>query len=238
MINLQAIEPRAKSDGSILSVHSIFRTLQGEGPFRGHRALFIRLAGCNLACPQCDTDYTNGRSELSVKNILNSVIHTTNTSWLIVITGGEPFRQNIQPLVLSLLGHGYTVQIETNGILPLPSQAFASICSTNPNDKNVCFIVVSPKTNKVHPSIAANACAYKYTVKAYDLEADGIPTSALDNPTCGIIARPPAGIPVYLQPCDEKDEECNRLNAIEAVQSAMDHGHIFQMQFHKQVGLD
>lgn len=237
MINLQPIEPRAKSDGSTLSVHSIFRTLQGEGPFRGHRALFIRLAGCNLACAQCDTDYTNGRSELAIANIVKHA-NLRFPDWLIVITGGEPFRQNIQPLVLSLLAHGHTVQIETNGILPLPSPAFAGICSTDTNDKNACFVVVSPKTNKVHPSIAKVACAYKYTVKAYDLEADGIPGSALDNPTCGIIARPPSGIPVYLQPCDEKDAECNRLNTIEAVQAAMAHGHIFQMQLHKQVGLD
>lgn len=33
-----------------LTVTSRFYTLQGEGPFRGFPAYFIRLAKCNLAC--------------------------------------------------------------------------------------------------------------------------------------------------------------------------------------------
>ncbi len=44
---------REFDDGSSLSVHSLFYTLQGEGPYSGHPAVFIRLAGCNLQCPKC-----------------------------------------------------------------------------------------------------------------------------------------------------------------------------------------
>src|SRR3954467_9071958 len=50
-----------RSDGNSLSIHSIFYTLQGEGPYSGCPAVFMRLAGCNLQCPGCDTDYTSGQ---------------------------------------------------------------------------------------------------------------------------------------------------------------------------------
>jgi organic radical activating enzyme len=43
-----------------LTVTSRFLTIQGEGPFRGHAAYFIRLAKCNLACSFCDTYFDSG----------------------------------------------------------------------------------------------------------------------------------------------------------------------------------
>ena len=52
-------EPEKIDRDRHLDVHSIFHTIQGEGPYCGHPAVFIRLAGCNLQCPGCDT----GRSD-------------------------------------------------------------------------------------------------------------------------------------------------------------------------------
>ena len=43
-----------------LFVTSRFITLQGEGPYRGQPAFFIRLAKCNLACNFCDTFFDDG----------------------------------------------------------------------------------------------------------------------------------------------------------------------------------
>jgi hypothetical protein len=43
-----------------LFVTSMFFTLQGEGPFNGMPALFIRLTKCNLACSFCDTFFDDG----------------------------------------------------------------------------------------------------------------------------------------------------------------------------------
>ena len=56
MINKQPIEKREPSYEGTLQVHSIFKTIQGEGPFCGTPCVFVRLAGCNLQCPACDTD--------------------------------------------------------------------------------------------------------------------------------------------------------------------------------------
>src|SRR6202012_6048960 len=60
------------SDGTV-DVHSIFKTIQGEGPYCGERALFIRLYGCNLRCPGCDTEYTATRNSMTPAEIVNHV---------------------------------------------------------------------------------------------------------------------------------------------------------------------
>jgi len=50
-MNQQPIEKQFLHPKGDLEVHSIFLTIQGEGPFTGQRAVFVRLAGCNLQCP-------------------------------------------------------------------------------------------------------------------------------------------------------------------------------------------
>jgi hypothetical protein len=42
--------PAIFNDGTNLEIKSIFRTIQGEGPFVDVPAVFIRLGGCKLAC--------------------------------------------------------------------------------------------------------------------------------------------------------------------------------------------
>jgi organic radical activating enzyme len=242
MLNQQPIEARAKNSGSVLDIHSIFETIQGEGPFSGRRAVFIRLAGCNLACPKCDTDYTTNRMEDKVITVVDHMLHRYSVDWLIVISGGEPFRQDIEMLVRHLTRCGYMVQIETNGVLPLPSIGFPELCSKDTSDINgeegKCFVVVSPKTNKVHPTIEAVACAYKYVLSFHEVTNDGLPSSVLSNPTVGPVARPPEGVPVYVQPCDEKNEHLNKLHLEQCIESALLHGYIIQIQLHKHIGVE
>lgn len=47
--------PRRRESGGLLQVQDVFYTIQGEGPFAGRTAVFIRLTGCNLRCWFCDT---------------------------------------------------------------------------------------------------------------------------------------------------------------------------------------
>ena len=89
-INIQPIEKRELSvDGSV-QVHSIFYTLQGEGPFSGQPAVFVRLAGCNLQCPACDTDYTSRRTPMPVAAILDAVRDAFPTSVLMGLIDKQP----------------------------------------------------------------------------------------------------------------------------------------------------
>ena len=240
-MNQQSIEKRRVGhDGSSLEVHSIFKTIQGEGPFTGHPAVFVRLTGCNLACPACDTDYTSTRTVLSPDDIVETVKGMTCHP-LVVITGGEPFRQNIYPLVQLLIDNGHTVQIETNGTLPPPSYKFVDICSKNTQERQRCFIVCSPKTGKVSPLTEELACAFKY-VLAHDSirEDDGLPLLALDHSATPFVARPPAWFsgPVYLQPCDDKDNAVNLENLRACVRSSLKFGYVLQLQVHKILGLE
>lgn len=239
------MERRAEVSGETLDVHSLFHTLQGEGPFCGRASAFVRLAGCNLQCPACDTDYTEGRHPMHVKEVVAAVhaLRPGNAARpLVVITGGEPFRQNLYPLCYALVKEGFTVQIETNGTLPPPNLAFVELCSTNLHDENCVFVVCSPKAGKVNSYLAPLVAAYKYVVDADSVhEDDGLPILALGHTAYPHVARPPIGFtgPVYIQPCDRQDETLNRRNREAVVILAMNAPDVFtvQLQTHKILNL-
>lgn len=237
MLNTQPIEKLdARPDGS-LEVHSIFYTIQGEGPFTGYPAIFVRLAGCNLQCPGCDTDYTSYRTRYSPLSLRDAVLEMCNDEApnlqvkpLIVITGGEPFRQNITIFANIMVTRGFVVQVETNGTLPIPSELHKEVA-----------VVCSPKTGRVQETVEERMVALKYVVKAGCIDRkDGLPIRALDNPCSPLVAKPPAGFKfnIYLQPMDERDMRANRANMVAAVNSCKTHGHILQIQTHKVAGIE
>lgn len=235
--NEQPIEKAEPSDVAVagLDVHSIFPTLQGEGPFVGHQAVFVRLAGCNLQCPLCDTEYTLGRSRFSIPGIYDAILdHVTSPEFrpLIVITGGEPFRQaNLGALCKFLLDKGYRVQIETNGTLYQPM----------PWHHKDLTIVCSPKAGKVNSALSDRIAYYKYVVTAGDVAMDGLPNKALEH-SAGPrgVARPPAGFDrsrIYVQPVDTRDEAENKASLDAAMASCRQHGYSLCLQTHKLLEL-
>ena len=89
----------------VLNVVSIFYTIQGEGPYSGMPAVFLRLAGCNLRCTWCDTDFETGAHKMLASEVYNDVLKKSKgLAQVCVITGGEPMLQNIVP-VIKLLNH-------------------------------------------------------------------------------------------------------------------------------------
>src|SRR5271163_4878736 len=110
-MNLQLVEKVDIKD--TIEVVKIFKTIQGEGPFTGIPAVFIRFAGCSLQCPKCDTDYTTNRKTMTIDEIVKEV--REYNAPLVVITGGEPFRQNVRQLVNDLFLFYFKIQVETNG---------------------------------------------------------------------------------------------------------------------------
>lgn len=240
MINSQPIEKREPEYNGTLQIHSIFKTIQGEGPFCGTPCVFVRLAGCNLQCPMCDTDYTSKRTEMTPSDIVREVaklsIGGLQGNSLVVITGGEPFRQHVGELIDLLVGCRFYVQVESNGTMNPPVGPW----NRNTFERYGSYLVISPKTGKLNPLAEDAACALKYVVRYGDADPeDGLPKHALDMPNRP--ARPTDGLfqgQIYIQPLDSKDEVDNHLHTQEAVSSSLAYGYILQLQVHKFIGVE
>lgn len=217
------IRPPEKGDGSTLFVQDIFTTLQGEGLYAGHPAVFVRLGGCNLACDFCDTEFESF-SQRSVKEIASDIknhsrLESGATVSLVVITGGEPFRQPIETLVAQLVEQGFKVQIETNGTLyrELPPEA---------------DIVCSPKNTgqgygALRADILERANALKFIISETHPQYREV----------GKVGQAGRAIPIYVQPMDEYDEHKNRQNLMRATKLALENGYRLSIQTHKIAGI-
>lgn len=240
--NGQPIEKLVKPnayDGT-LEVHSIFYTIQGEGPFCGYPAVFVRLAGCNLQCPWCDTEYTTKRQRMRPDEIIAEVAKLAPRKTLVVITGGEPFRQQIGDLLADLVFHRHPVQVETNGTLP-PANLPEMFYNRDPRQLYGVYVVCSPKTGVINESIHAVACCYKYVMDAVSMdETDGLPIRALGHVANPRLGRPNSfyNVPIYLQPADHQDPVVNERNLRAVVASAMKHGYVVQLQMHKYLNVE
>jgi 7-carboxy-7-deazaguanine synthase len=146
---------------------------------------------------------------------------------LIVITGGEPFRQNIGPLVDVLMNNRAMVQIESNGTLPPPDRFRRGV-----------QVVCSPKGRTVNKHLIPFISAYKYVVKfgAID-QMDGLPTEVLGQDTRP--ARPHEGFLgcVFISPMDEQSAIKNIHNLTLAASVCKTYGYIFNPQIHKLADL-
>jgi len=105
----------------MLSIIEIFRSIQGESSFAGMPCTFVRLAGCNLRCSWCDSEYTFTGGKKMSEDAIVAEVQRFSPSGLVEITGGEPMLQECElvPLMQRLLGLGYEVMIETSGERPL-----------------------------------------------------------------------------------------------------------------------
>lgn len=222
-------------DGA-LWVQEVFETIQGEGPFAGMPAVFLRLNGCNLKCSWCDTDFESSwairPAELLIQLEPFLALHSGRIR-LLVITGGEPLRQNLTTLIRIMNRMGVVVQIETNGTLP---------CPYGPGMEARSEIVCSPKTPKVHPTVVQQCRDWKYIVSRETSDKiDGLPAV---NPSTGrraLLYRPPEysirGDTIWVQPLDEQDEIKNGQNLEYAMDICMKHGYRLSLQQHKILGL-
>jgi organic radical activating enzyme len=152
----------------MLKINDIFWSLQGEGLRAGTPAVFIRLSGCSLRCPYCDTRdaWSTGR-RMSVAAIM-AAVEALNRSFptsSLVITGGEPLQQDLRELLARCQGKKYFVAVETNGL--------------HFQDLPFDWWTVSPKDvadYRVHPRLFARAAEIKLlATPALGLEVlDGI----------------------------------------------------------------
>ena len=147
--------------GDKLFVTSIFYTLQGEGPYRGEPAVFVRLAKCNLACSFCDTYFDGGdwltfdEIDLRIGNVLKEYFDGILPAWAesrigLVITGGEPMLQkNLGPFLERMQDHFAFTQIESNGIIVQDIPEYTTLVVSpkclEKNGKPVKYLEPNPK---------------------------------------------------------------------------------------------
>lgn len=123
-----------------ISVNEVFETIQGEATFTGMPSLFVRLQGCAVGCPWCDTKHTwhaNPGQQVHLDQLfakqgddptfavmgphqLVSIASRRFASRHVVITGGEPCEQeHLHELIDCFLNVGRSVQLETSGTAPI-----------------------------------------------------------------------------------------------------------------------
>lgn len=190
---------RPRESSPLLQVQDIWPTIQGEGPFSGMPAIFVRLTGCNLACTFCDTKWDDDNDPRMTADAIYSRIHEINYKekhvtakpeitdyWfehkLVVLTGGEPARQDLTELIKMLVEGGtdsYNVQIETAGTYWQDIFAHPKVT-----------IVCSPKTKHVHPKIMEHCKHWKYVIQAgYINIYDGLPAGCTQNVTLDMVKK-------------------------------------------------
>ena len=105
-----------------MHIIEIYKSLQGESSFSGRPCVFVRLAGCNLRCTWCDSEYTfKGGIPKTVAEVEAEVMRLLPCGGMVEITGGEPLLQEREAVNLMerLLALGFTVLLETSGERPL-----------------------------------------------------------------------------------------------------------------------
>jgi len=164
-------------------LNDIYQSIQGEGSLTGTAMVVLRLHGCPVGCPFCDTKKTwvvdpahkvdtipealgeNERYCEATGTEIAAYIRRTypGPKW-IMLTGGEPSTQWLKPLVVALHDAGYKVALETSGT--------ADGCLGAPID----WLAVSPKINmpggrELLPEVLLFADEIKFVVgRERDLE--------------------------------------------------------------------
>lgn len=124
-----------------MKINEVFLSIQGEGRYTGFPMVFLRVAGCNLRCPFCDTKYAWEKEkgqEYNKEQILNLLINKFKKIKRICITGGEPFLQeDLVEVIQFLKQFGYWVMIETNGTIYKETEADWVVVSPKQDGKKI-----------------------------------------------------------------------------------------------------
>ena len=194
-------------------VNEIFYSLQGEGYWTGTPMVFVRLSGCNLQCPFCDTDHV-AFTQISASAIVEEALKVGGECRRICLTGGEPSLQADEALLQAFHEAGFTVHMETNGTHAVPA--------------GVDWITLSPK-DQVAGLIGNGTVVLPKADEIKLVLAPGVDPSAW------------ASFPAtwhFLQPCDVSDPVRNR----EILRQTIDYIHThplwrLSLQTHKLLGI-
>jgi organic radical activating enzyme len=116
-------EQMCADNGARLPLVEDFYSVQGEGFHAGRAAYFIRLGGCSVGCPWCDSKATWSANKfplVSVKEIAARV--AMHPAPIAVVTGGEPLLYPLDALCITLKQLGLQTFLETSGTQPLSGE--------------------------------------------------------------------------------------------------------------------
>ena len=229
--------PEKKSSPQLLNVHSIFESISGEAGFfqQGSWCSFIRLQGCNLRCPWCDTKDSQAQAPknsysafTTISNILKEVKQKQ-----VLITGGEPLLQpETLSLIKALLAAGKDVQVETNGTFPIPTEPEFDECKwvvdyKLPSSKSIQQFVAFPFRN------VPNNAVIKFVISS---QADWLSTIASMDKFNFVGNR---GTPIFIISIILNDEVTYQQirETIQKDDPLLLAHIIFSMQVHKAMGL-
>lgn len=208
--------------GEKLFVTSIFYTLQGEGPYRGEPAVFVRLAKCNLACSWCDTFFddgdwmTIGEIDTRIHDVIYKYFEGAVPVWadlvygagtdgiakprnmVLVVTGGEPMlQQNLVPFLEYQSSRFAKTQIESNGTIvqAIPASTTLVVSPKCSEKQGIAVKYLAPK-----PEMLARANCLKFVMNA-DPES---PYSSVPDWAHEFRAR--TGNPVFVSPMNIYNE--------------------------------
>lgn len=164
-----------------MKVNEIFYSIQGEGYYAGHAAVFVRFAKCNLACPFCDTDF-KAYKDMTEYEIVDEVCNQNIDCHFVVLTGGEPTLYDLTLLIDLLHENGYYVAMESNGTRKPPF--------------NLDWLTISPKEKWVgeRGKVIVKKCNELKLV----FDNEHLPDIEIEADY------------YYLQPCDTGNKEMNQ----------------------------
>lgn len=156
----------------------IFESLQGEGRNTGRPCVFVRFAGCNLACPWCDTDVRE-RFSMTLEELLAEI--ASYKAKTVVLTGGEPtLIEGAPELIAALKAAGYFIAVETNATVDAPWLQFVDYVACSPKAEFPDKIELK-KANEVRV-VASDESAVEFCRKVKELiEADDYYVSPCDH---------------------------------------------------------
>ncbi len=200
---------------TIYPVNEIFESIQGEAYHTGRPSTFIRLQGCDVGCPWCDTRHTwehDGRNPHTAEQLLEKCLLLRPRH--VVLTGGEPCQHDLWELIQTLQDGGFSVQIETSGTFPV--KAPSSV-----------WVTLSPKANMNMPLLDQPFERADEIKMPIGKEADVQTLLSLLDKTAK------RGALVWLQPLSQ-----NQKATKVCIKAALDYGFRVSAQVHKFIGVE
>lgn len=219
-----------------IPVNEVFESIQGEATFAGMPSVFVRLQGCDVGCPWCDTKETwavdpdwqvpadvmlakqaSGQpsyARLTEGEIIKAVAGYRARH--VVFTGGEPCEYDLAELTCELHRMGFTTQVETSGT------AYAAVAEKT-------WVTVSPKVD-----MPGKRKLIEMTVQQADEIKMPVGKPADIDRLKAVLKMRATRCPVWLQPLSTSDKATQL--CIEAATAHAEDRWRVSLQVHKFIG--